>query len=317
MMEVTMGRSWDSLPCEDFTYADIDPTAVERYLARSKQGAASAHKVLESLGLITQGRLRNSAALLFAGNPQRLFPEAKVQCARFAGTTSVKFIDERAFDGDVLTQLDAAMAFVERNTQQAIVITGKPERDIVPEYPEEAVREAITNAICHRDYSRSGTVQVRIYDDRLEVWSPGGLPPGISLDALYHEHPSHPVNPLLADALYRARVIEHWGTGTIRIVDTCLDRGMPKPEFIFDMGMFMVRFPKAPTGRIEVLQGRERLEKALEYVGQHGSIRRGEYRRLTGLSERQALKDLNALVAEGLLVRLGEGRSSYYVLGKR
>lgn len=313
LMEVTTGGSWDSLPCEDMTFADIDSAAVERYLARSKQDAASADKVLDNLGLIAQGRLRNSAALLFASNPQKFFPEAKVQCARFAGTKALKFLDERAFDGDVLAQLEGAVAFVGRNTRQAIVITGKPERDVVPEYPEEAVREAITNALCHRDYSRAGTVQVRIYDDRLEVWSPGGLPPGLSLDALYHEHPSHPTNPLLADALYRARVIEHWGTGTVRIVDACLDRGMPQPEFVFDMGVFIVRFRKAVAAERVVSHG-DRLDKAIEYVRQHGSIRTSEYQQLVGLGERQALKGLSSLVAEGVLVRIGTRKASRYVL---
>ena len=89
------------------------------------------------------------------------------------------------------------------------------EREIVPEYPDEAVREALINALCHRDYASVGTVQVRIYDDRLEVWNPGRLPPDLSIEALYRQHASHPQNPRLAHALYRARLIEHWGTGTL------------------------------------------------------------------------------------------------------
>lgn len=315
LMETTTGRSWDSLPCEEMTIADIDKQAVERYLFRSRQDlSTTADKVLENLGLITRGGLRNSAALLFAAHPQRFFPEAKVQCARFAGTTSVRFLDERSFDGNVLMQLDEAMAFVARNTQQAIVITGKPERDIVPEYPEEAVREAITNAICHRDYSMVGTIQVRIYDDRLEVWNPGTLPAGLSLESLYHEHPSCPTNPLLADALYRARVIEHWGTGTIRIVESCLSRGMPKPEFIADMRTFIVRFPKAAVGDVVILQGPERLEKAVRHVRQEGSIRRSEYQELAHISERQARTDLALLVEHGVLVRKGIGRAAHFIL---
>ena len=82
----------------------------------------------------------------------------------------------------------------------------------------KAVREALINALCHRDYASVGTVQVRIYDDRLEVWNPGRLPPDLTIEALYRQHASHPRNPRLAHALYRARLIEHWGTGTLRII---------------------------------------------------------------------------------------------------
>ena len=107
--------------------------------------------------MLTPEGLCNGAALLFAQNPQRFIVQAQVKCGRFLGTTSVQFLDERTLEGNVLSQLDEAMAFVTRNTRQAIIITGRPEREIVPEYPSEAVREAIINAICHRDYAATGT----------------------------------------------------------------------------------------------------------------------------------------------------------------
>jgi len=95
----------------------------------------------------------------------------------------------------------------------------------------EAVREALINALCHRDYASVGTVQVRIYDDRLEVWNPGLLPPDLTIEALYRQHASHPRNPRLAHALYRARLIEHWGTGTLRIIRACEGSNI-KVEFL-------------------------------------------------------------------------------------
>jgi len=227
----------------------------------------------------------------------------------------VQFLDERTFEGNVLSQLDEAMAFITRNTRQAIVITGRPEREIVPEYPSEAVREAIINAICHRDYAATGTVQVRVYDDRLEVWNPGTLPPGITIEDLYKEHSSHPRNPRLAAALHRARLIEHWGTGTLRIVQACEDRRMPRPEFITQGRSFIVRFTRAPAEVQIPAEARvsDRQRKALEYVREHGRITTSIYSSITGVSIAQSKRDLGFLVANGLLQPQGKGRAACYV----
>ena len=320
LTEITTGRTWDSLPCEGLGFTDMSQPAVQNYLKRSEQDtAADAETVLRNLGLVRSGSLVNSAALLFATRPQQFFPGAKVKCARFAGVTSVQFLDERTFDGNVLWQLEEAMAFVARNTRQAIAITGKSERETIPEYPEEAVREAITNAVCHRDYAATSTIQVRIYDDRLEIWNPGTLPPDLPIESLYHEHHSHPRNPILADALYRARAIEAWGTGTLRILRACETQGLPKPEFVTDRGMFIVRFVRsvaepALPGDVEL---NDRQMQAVQYVHEHGSIRTNEYQRLTGVAERQALRDLASLVDTGVFTRVGAGRSVRYSLQER
>lgn len=182
LMEATTGRTWDALPCAGLELSDIERASVEAFLRRVDQSLeTSTESVLRNLNLYMDETLCNAAALLFTKDPSRYVVEAHVMCARFLGTTSVRFLDERTLSGDVFTLLEESLAFVTRNTRQQPVITGRPEREIVPEYPAEAVREAITNAICHRDYTITGTVQVRIYDDRLEVWNPGMLPHGVTV----------------------------------------------------------------------------------------------------------------------------------------
>jgi ATP-dependent DNA helicase RecG len=205
------------------------------------------------------------------------------------------------------------LAFVARNTRQGIRITGRAERETIPEYPEDAVREAIVNAICHRDYAAVGTVQVRIYDDRLEVWNPGTLPPGLSIESLSREHPSRPRNPRLAQALYRARLIEHWGTGTLRMIQAAKDRDM-KLEFGQDGGVFMVRFVKTAqvVSRPADVPISARQERVLRYLTEHGTITRREYRALVQVSERQSLRDLTEMMERGILVRSGKGRTTCY-----
>lgn len=319
LMDVTTGRTWDALPCAGFREDDIDSAAVSAFLRRAELPAdTAADNMLESLSLLTPDGPCNAAALLFAGNPQRFFPEALVKCGRFRGATSIEFLDEQTLGGTAVAQLDGALAFVARNTRQAIRITGRPEREIVPEYPDAAVREAVTNAICHRDYAAAGTVQVRIYDDRLEVWNPGTLPVGLSVDALYHEHPSRPHNRRIASAFYRARLIEHWGTGTLRIIGACVAAGLSEPEFRVEGGMFTVRFraPAPPAMAVDVpLDPAERRRRALAYVREHGRITRAEYQRLFGLGERQALQDLTVLVGSGSLARRGSrGPGTHYVV---
>ena len=314
MAEATIGRTWDAIACRGFQPDEMDKKAVRDYLRRAGLTARTVQTLLRNLALLTpEGAVCNGAALLFARHPQRFFPEAQVKCARFAGTTSVRFLDEKTFEGNTLSQMDQALAFVARNTQQEIRITGRAERETIAEYPEDAIREAIINAVCHRDYAAVGTVQVRIYDDRLEVWNPGTLPPELSIASLSREHPSRPRNPRLAQALYRARLIEHWGTGTLRMIQAAKDRGM-KLEFGEDGGVFAVRFIKMArvVSRPDDLQISTRQEKALRYLAEHGTITRREYRNLLHVSERQSLRDLTEMMQKGVLVRSGKGRATCY-----
>lgn len=317
LMEVTSGRTWDTLLCAGLRIEDLNRRAIEDFLQRTGQNTrATTRSVLENLGLITSEGLCNGAALLFAKNPQRFIPVAQVKCGRFLGTTSVSFLDEGTFDGNLLTQPDDAITFVSRNTQRSIRITGRAERESIPEYPDDAIREAVINAICHRDYTATGTVQVRIYDDRLEVWNPGMLPPDLTVEALYREHPSKPRYPRLANALHRADIIEQWGTGTLRIVQSCLQRGLPRPEFSSELGVFIVRFRKSPADVPQIQKGKlyARQAEIIAYLQEHGKLTSGQYRILFHLSESQTLKDLNALVERRVLVRRGSGSTTHYTL---
>jgi len=253
LLEITTGRTWDAFVCQDFTTKDINIKTVRIFLDRAgMKRTTPLDDVMRNLRLISGNGYTHAAALLFGKFPQRFHVEAQVKCARFKGTSSVHFIDERTFDGNILEQFDNAMAFVARNTRQAIVITGKPTHDIVPEYPDEAVREAIVNALCHRNYAEVGTIQVRINDNCLEVWSPGALPPDISIRKLYHQHRSYPRNMLIAATLFRARYIEHWGTGTLRIIEACQQHNI-NVEFENEANTFIVRLkqkakPQAKPG---------------------------------------------------------------------
>ena len=217
LVEATTGRTWDALPCVGLKPEHLSREAIEDYLKRAQQDKATpTETVLENLRLtLPDGSLCNAAALLFATSPFRHLDTAYVKCARFIGDDPIDFLDEQTLEGNSISQLEGALSFVKRNTRQAIKITGKPEHERVPEYPDRAIREAITNAICHRNYAEVGHVQVRIFDSGLEVWNPASLPHDLTIEQLYSTHHSRPRNRKLADAFHRAGLIEGWGTGTL------------------------------------------------------------------------------------------------------
>lgn len=189
-------------------------------------------------------------------------------------------------------------------------------RTDVWEYPLEALREAVINALIHRDYTVTTDIQIRLYDNELSIWNPGGLPSELTVEQLREpQHLSVPRNPLLAQAFYFAGLIERWGTGTARIIALCREQGLPEPEFDADALQFRVRFLKDPytPERLRKMGLNERQIQAVLYVKSHGSISNAEYRRLTGTSKPTATRDLEQLVAHGVLARLGTtGRGTRY-----
>jgi len=179
------------------------------------------------------------------------------------------------------------------------------------------MREAVINAIVHRDYTAPSNVQVEIYDDRIEIWNPGRLLPGITIEDLYKkEHRSVIRNKLLAQIFYDIGYIEKYGSGTIKIVDLCRRHGLPSPEFKEFFGGFSVIFRKDVYTEeyLRNLGLNERQIKAVMYVKERGKITNKEYREITGLSDEGARIDVNELVKKGVLLSKGKGRNAHYVL---
>jgi ATP-dependent DNA helicase RecG len=294
---------------------DLSASSLARYVREAGQEGATPEHILDNLGLGTSQGLTNAANLLFAANPQRLMPSALVRCARFAGTDSVDFLDQRVLQGRVMEQIDGAISFVEKHILHPLEITGNAQSQEVPDLPLLAVREAVINAVCHRDYAASGNVQVQMHDDRLEVWNPGGLPADLSVEMLFEPHPSRPRNKLLASVLAGTSYIEHWGTGTRRMVQACRDMNLPLPEFSSGMGTFMVTLRRgAYVGFNRNLSPRQ--EHLLELLDPTQPTTAATLAKRLGLTQRLIQSDLKALVARGRVVRQGGGRTTAYLLRK-
>ena len=318
------GITWDSTILEDTSPDDVDPQAVRHFLQTARDERrwdvspeTPVEQVLSQLGLLHGGKLNVAGLLLFGRNPQRLMTQATLRCARFKGTTEVHFIDMEAIQGTVIEQVRQAMFFVKRNIRMGVEIH-ELQREDVWEYPLDALREAVTNAVCHREYGSTANVQIRIFDDRLEIWNPGGLPEGMTVADLWRKHESRPRNRLLAQAFFLIKYVEQFGTGIKRILDDCHAQNAPEPVFEAERQTFRVVFtPKKAGGTAQDgMALNERQTKALEFIQKHGRIQTGEYRKVVGIKQRQAVKDLNQMMKQGIIVRTGDGRSTAYVLPK-
>jgi ATP-dependent DNA helicase RecG len=322
LVEQSTGGSWDGRPCPDSSLDDISDGKVGEFVSRAGDARARAmpgspDEILHKTRLSSDGVPTFAAVLLFGTDPQSHLPQSVVKCARFAGTRSTEFIDERTFYGDLFQQVEETYEFALRHISKAITVGDRPQREEHWEYPRDAVRELLINAICHRDYQHTGNVQLRIYDDRLEVWTPGGLPQGVTPEMLRREHASVPRNPRIAGALFLTGYIEQWGSGTLRAIESCRQAGIGGPEFEEEGGMFVARMRMArrfAEAALITLGMNARQIRAIAYVEEGGEITNAAYCEVNGVSRQTATNELRAMVDAGVLGVAGKGRARRYVL---
>jgi len=217
------------------TIEDIDEKKVKKFIsrARSKRNFpfdenTDYKTVLSHLDLIENEKITNAAILLFGKKPQKFIIASSVKCCQFYGYRVEKPIPSyHIYDGDVFELIDQAVSFVMSRIDAKVGDRDKTIlADVESELPLQAVTEAIVNAVCHRDYTNNASVQVMLFKNRLEIWNPGQLPFGLTIEMLKTKHPSRPANPLLARPMYLYGSIEQVGTGTEMIVEECIAKGL-------------------------------------------------------------------------------------------
>lgn len=327
------GITWDSVT-GDYSVDEIDFDTVRQFVRLSEPRLPYVtedepiESLLRKLDLLVEGKLTRGAILLFGKEPQRHFLMAQIHMGRFKTGTTI--VDDKLIRGNLFRQLGQVMQLFQQYLQVRYEIPGEMgeapsplealQRREIWDYPLEALREAVINALIHRDYfDPYGEISIRVYDDRVYIWNPGELPPGLTVEDLKKTpHDSRLRNPLLAQVFYFAGWIERWGSGTTRIVELCRQQGLPEPDFRSEKGRFEIIFSKDPytEERLREIGLNERQVKAVLWVKEHGRITNKEYRELSGLSDEGARKDLRALVGKGVLQLEGKGRSAHYVLRK-
>jgi len=209
-------------------------------------------QILTNLKLVRKGKLINAAVVLFANEIHAKYSNCMIRLARFKGNDKLgDFIDNQRVYGNAFRILSSANEFALRHLPiSSYFQPNSMQRIDQPAVPQLALREAIINAISHRDYANhSATLALAIYDDRLEIWNNGSLPPELDVDALRKPHQSYPRNENLASIFYKRGWVEGWGTGTITMINYCQQNGTPEPEFQEYSGGFSVVFRfKEPMG---------------------------------------------------------------------
>ncbi len=329
---------FDRQPVPNATFQSLSEEKLVQFLRRRPGAPTSGRPDLQSLpvraglrnlGVVGEadGTLRPTVAglLMFGRRPQDSIPQANLQCARFAGVGVSRFLDRIEVGATIEEQVEQGVAFVERNIRHGTYIERVHHVD-VDEYPLAAIREALINALCHRDYYQSGTaVNLSIFTDHIEILNPGGLLPGLKPDQLEGQHRLR--NQALGQLMYEAGLIERWGSGIRRMREAMLEAGLRPPAINADRDWFRITFygpgeaflgetaaqPLALSAQsLSRLNLRQR--RLLSQMPSRGSITRQQYEADFEVERSQAHRDLSELVELGLLHREGSNRSSYYVL---
>lgn len=312
---------WDGQICKEALISDINEDKIKWFLRKAKHERnfdvgeeTPVNETLERLELMKDGKLTNAAVLLFRKNPQKFFLQAETRCARFKGTEPLEFIDMKVFGGNVFDQRDNAIEFVKEHIKLHAKIV-EAERAEKWEYPIDAVREAVTNAICHRDYGISSNVQIRIFDDRIEIWNPGTLLNGLTIEKLKGKHESILRNPLIGKCFFLIKFVEQWGTGTNRIIKETINHGLPEPIFEDTQSSFILIFRKYKISDEMLAELNERQRKAIDYLRAYGKITNKEYMQVNpNITVRTAFNDLSGMVEKGIIKAAGEKKYRYYTL---
>ena len=255
--QIHQNQRWENQLDKSYTIDDLDKDEIQRLVDIAVQrerlyniGSREPIDLLRGLGLYENGMLNRAAIVLFGKTELMLmnYPQCLLRVGRFNGVKITdEILDNRQFRGNVFKLLSIAEQFL----TETLPIAGKFDPDSferidIPLYPRAAIREALVNAFCHRNYAIAyGSVSVAIFDDRIEISNTGSLHFGLTSEALLEPHRSLPLNPLIAHCFYLRGVIESWGMGITKILEMVSSAGLPEPE-IEDSGMDVtVRFRRA------------------------------------------------------------------------
>ncbi len=321
----------DNRIAEEAGIGDLDPSLLDDYrqrLVERRPGSGLETLPLETLLLRVgaasrQGKkIRPTVAgiLFFAADPQQFFPSLTTTFLHFSGTTISRpdddaplYLDNRELTGPVPEMIENARAAIYQATRKEAIVEGFVRRDVT-EYPEFAVREAVVNAVAHRDYRRTGSfIQIRIFSDRLEVQNPGGLAGGVTVDNIVYEQFTR--NPHIVRFLEDYGYVERRGLGIDEMIASMERAGLAPPHFDDRQTSFWVTLYNGKTGFDPASLGlNERQLRALDYLRKQGRISNREYQGLNEVAERTALYDLQELVKKDLLLPMSSGRGRYYIL---
>jgi len=329
MMGTRPGVDFELQEVPGATRDDLEDEVIDTYLERRQRRSPRASvlpkdRLLQQIGALTdEGKPTVSGLLLFGKDPQLFMPHSRAIFVKFSDTQprgpegAFGYGRREEFTGPLPRIIDRAWRVIWEEMDKQAVVKGL-HRQEQTEYPQSSVREALVNAVAHRDYRLTGrSIEVRMYTDRLEVTSPGGLPAHITLDNIVEEHYSR--NPRIVNGLFQWGYIEELGLGIDRMIEDMVNAGHLPPKFEakshrFSVILYNTKDPERVVPSWEHTMN-ERQIKAVEFVQREGTITNREYRELCPHVGAETLRlDLADLVSKGVLLKIGDKRGTRYIL---
>jgi ATP-dependent DNA helicase RecG len=318
------GKTLDDVIEARATFDDIDEKTVKTFLAASENAGRlpennqglTTPELFEKLRLTENGQLKRAAIIFFGKDPGKFYPGIYVKIGRF-GKSDADIIFQEMEEGNLIVLLHAVLNQLNHKFLIRSIGFEGMHRIEKGEYPLPALREMLLNALVHRNYM-GAPIQIRVYDDKINIWNEGTLPVGLTLDALKRSHSSRPRNPIIADVAFKGGYIDAWGRGTIKIIDTCKEAELPEPEMQeLDGGFSITLFKNNLTEeQLTKLGLNDRQVKAVFFVKEKGKISNADYQKLFSVSKATATRDLTELLDKfALLEKVGQtGAGTNYTL---
>jgi len=317
------GKKWDGVPVPNVSALELKPETFEFFKQKGMESRRLAEgsrrdtpeQLLAGLKLCEDGRLKRAALLLFHPDPEKFVTGAYIKIGFFRTDSDLLFQDE--VHGNLFEQVERTMELLLTKYTKALIGYKGLSRVETPEYPVEALREALLNAVAHKDYAGCTPIQISVYDDKIMFWNMGQLPENWTVDMLHRKHSSIPYNPDIANAFFRSGYVESWGRGISKIQEQCAAAGLPTPVFTNDGSDFWVVFRKDIYNKEDLnkMGLNERQIKAVLYVKEKGQITNKEYQSINDCSRNTASSELMELVDKFILQKSdAKGAGSYYQL---
>lgn len=308
------GKRWDAVPIPNVAVKDLKQETFDLFRKKAIKSQRIEEEVLtdsnelllENLQLVEGDYLKRSTILLFHPNPEKFVTGAYVKIGYFQSDDELIYQDE--IHGNLFEQIEKSIDLLFSKYIKALISYEGISRIETYEYPKDAIREALLNAISHKDYSGGTPIQISVYNEKIIFWNEGQLPENWTVENLLSKHPSKPYNPDIANALFRSGYIESWGRGTLKMVNECVKAGVPKPAYYYDMSGFWVEFWKELYSELNVRQ-----RDAVISFKNKGFILSSDYIEKYKITDRTARRDLAELVEKGLLNKVGSNRNAKYI----
>jgi len=313
---------FERLNDRDFSFEEIDSETVYRFITRANNNGrltvlnknSAIEEIFSQLSLMENGRINNAAMLLFGKNPQRYFDTARVRILHLKDNITI--IGDKWASGNLFNQYFDTEEAIKSYINVRYEIKGMERTDIW-DYPLEAIREAVANALLHRDYFKPVTTQIKVFDDKIWFFNPGSLSEDWTIKRLLGLHSSEPRNPIMFNIFYLAGLVESVGSGMGRILSSLKAQKLPEPEFEVNHNAFMMVFRKNLINQEKLKKAglNKRQVKAVEFLMENEKINNSDYRVLNECSRNTATNDLRELVENGILIKNGDkGSAIFYTI---